>query len=258
MANDLRSPPVALSRVPRHVAIIMDGNGRWAVARGWPRVTGHSRGVDAVRATLGACGERGIEYLTLFAFSSENWRRPPDEVTTLMRLFMVALQREVDKLVELGVRMRVVGETFAFDADLRRLIAQSEQRTAHNSRLHLTVCANYGGRWDITQAAERAAREQLASGARDIRIDEDAIAQRLALSFAPEPDLLIRTGGERRISNFLLWQLAYAELYFSDVLWPDFNAAELESALHWYAGRQRRFGMTGEQIESEPSISDAA
>jgi undecaprenyl diphosphate synthase len=258
VANDLRSPPAALSRVPRHVAIIMDGNGRWAVARGWPRVTGHSRGVDAVRATLGACGERGIEYLTLFAFSSENWRRPPDEVSTLMRLFMVALQREVDKLVELGVRMRVVGETFAFDADLRRLIAQSEQRTAHNSRLHLTVCANYGGRWDIAQAAERAAKEQLASGARSVRIDEEAIAQRLALSFAPEPDLLIRTGGERRISNFLLWQLAYAELYFSDVLWPDFNAAELESALRWYAGRQRRFGMTGEQIESEPSISDAA
>ncbi len=258
MANDLRSPPVALSRVPRHVAIIMDGNGRWAVARGWPRVTGHSRGVDAVRATLGACGERGIEYLTLFAFSSENWRRPPEEVSTLMRLFMVALQREVDKLVELGVRMRVVGETFAFDADLRRLIAQSEQRTAHNSRLQLTVCANYGGRWDIAQAAERAAREQLASGARDIRIDEDAIAQRLALSFAPEPDLLIRTGGERRISNFLLWQLAYAELYFSDVLWPDFNAAELESALRWYAGRQRRFGMTGEQVRSEASNSDAA
>jgi undecaprenyl diphosphate synthase len=258
VANDLRSPPAALSRVPRHVAIIMDGNGRWAVARGWPRVTGHSRGVDAVRATLGACGERGIEYLTLFAFSSENWRRPPDEVSTLMRLFMVALQREVDKLVELGVRMRVVGETFAFDADLRRLIAQSEQRTAHNSRLHLTVCANYGGRWDIAQAAERAAKEQLASGARSVRIDENAIAQRLALSFAPEPDLLIRTGGERRISNFLLWQLAYAELYFSDVLWPDFNAAELESALRWYAGRQRRFGMTGEQIESEPSISDVA
>ena len=258
MANDLRSPPAALARVPRHVAIIMDGNGRWAVARGWPRVTGHSRGVDAVRATLGACGERGIEYLTLFAFSSENWRRPPDEVSTLMRLFMVALQREVDKLVELGVRMRVVGETFAFDSDLRRLIAKSEQRTAHNSRLHLTVCANYGGRWDIAQAAERAAKEQLASGARSVRIDEEAIAQRLALSFAPEPDLLIRTGGERRISNFLLWQLAYAELYFSDVLWPDFNAAELESALRWYAGRQRRFGMTGEQIESEPSISDAA
>jgi len=258
VANDLRSPPAVLSRVPRHVAVIMDGNGRWAVARGWPRVTGHSRGVDAVRATLGACGEQGIEYLTLFAFSSENWRRPPDEVSTLMRLFMVALQREVDKLVELGVRMRVVGETFVFDSDLRRLIAQSEQRTAHNSRLHLTICANYGGRWDIAQAAERAAKEQLASGARNVRIDENAIAQRLALSFAPEPDLLIRTGGERRISNFLLWQLAYAELYFSDVLWPDFNAAELESALRWYAGRQRRFGMTGEQIESEPSISDAA
>jgi undecaprenyl diphosphate synthase len=257
MKRDLR-PTVAAVPRPRHVAIIMDGNGRWAVSRGKPRVAGHTRGIDAVRATLGACGERGIEYLTLFAFSSENWRRPADEVSTLMRLFMLALQREIDKLVELGVRMRVVGETPAFGPELRRLIADSEQRTAHNSRLNLTICANYGGRWDIAQAAERAAREQREAGVTDVRIDADAIEQRLALAFAPDPDLLIRTGGERRISNFLLWQLAYAELYFSDVLWPDFDAAELDAALQWYSGRQRRFGKTGEQVESEPSVHRAA
>ncbi len=236
----------------------MDGNGRWAVSRGMPRVAGHNRGVEAVRATLAACGERGIEYLTLFAFSSENWRRPADEVSRLMRLFMLALQREIDKLVELGVRMRVVGETFAFSPELRRLIAESERRTEHNSRLHLTVCANYGGRWDIAQAVQLAAREQLAAGAAEVRIDEKAIGQRLALAFAPDPDLLIRTGGERRVSNFLLWQLAYAELYFSDVLWPDFDAAELDAALLWYSSRQRRFGMTGEQVEAEPTIPNAA
>ncbi len=257
MKRDFR-PMVTAAPRPRHVAVIMDGNGRWAVSRGKPRVAGHTRGIDAVRATLGACGERGIEYLTLFAFSSENWRRPADEVSTLMRLFMLALQREIDKLVELGVRMRVVGETLAFGPELRRLIADSEQRTAHNSRLNLTICANYGGRWDIAQAAESVAREQLESGRTDVRIDAHAIEQRLALAFAPDPDLLIRTGGERRISNFLLWQLAYAELYFSDVLWPDFDAAELDAALHWYSGRQRRFGKTGEQVEAEPSLPSAA
>jgi undecaprenyl diphosphate synthase len=249
--------PTAAPR-PRHVAVIMDGNGRWAVSRGMPRVAGHNRGVEAVRSTLAACGERGIEYLTLFAFSSENWRRPAEEVSTLMRLFMVALQREIDKLVELGVRMRVVGETFAFSPELRRLIADSERRTESNSRLHLTVCANYGGRWDIAQAAQRAAREQVAAGASEVQIDEATITERLALGFAPDPDLLIRTGGERRVSNFLLWQLAYAELYFSDVLWPDFDARELDAALLWYSGRQRRFGMTGEQVDAEPSIQNAA
>ncbi len=258
MARDLNPDSTAAGvRMPRHVAIIMDGNGRWAVSRGKLRVAGHTRGVDAVRATLAACGERGIEYLTLFAFSSENWRRPADEVTTLMRLFMAALQREVDKLVELGVRMRIVGDLGAFDGELRRLIDESERRTEHNRRLHLTVCANYGGRWDIAQAAGRAAREQLASGG-EVLIDEAAIASRMALAFAPDPDLLIRTGGERRVSNFLLWQLAYSELYFSDVLWPDFDAAELDAALLWYSGRQRRFGMTSAQVEAEPSISDAA
>ena len=239
-AVDLPAPPV-----PRHVAIIMDGNGRWAKARGKPRVFGHTRGVDAVRASMQACGERGIEYLTLFAFSSENWRRPADEVSTLMKLFVSALRREVNRLVELGVRMRVVGDVSAFDAELRRLIAESEQKTEGNDKLHLTICANYGGRWDITQAARRAA-EGSAS------LTEDDIERHLALSFAPEPDLLIRTGGERRISNFLLWQLAYSELHFSDVLWPDFDAAELDRALAWYATRQRRFGMTGEQVGAAP------
>jgi undecaprenyl diphosphate synthase len=231
--------------MPRHVAIIMDGNGRWAKARGKPRVFGHTRGVDAVRASMQACGERGIEYLTLFAFSSENWRRPADEVSTLMKLFVSALRREVNRLVELGVRMRVVGDLSAFDAELRRLIAESEHKTEGNDKLHLTICANYGGRWDITQAARRAA-EGSAS------LTEDDIERHLALSFAPEPDLLIRTGGERRISNFLLWQLAYSELHFSDVLWPDFDAAELDRALAWYATRQRRFGMTGEQVGAAP------
>jgi len=244
-AVDVPAPPV-----PRHVAIIMDGNGRWAKARGKPRVFGHTRGVDAVRASLQACGERGIEYLTLFAFSSENWRRPPDEVSTLMKLFVSALRREVNKLVELGVRMRVVGDLSAFDAELRNLIAESEQKTERNARLHLTICANYGGRWDIAQAARRAAQESAAEGSGSLA--EEDIARHLALSFAPDPDLLIRTGGERRISNFLLWQLAYSELHFTDVLWPDFDAAELDRALAWYATRQRRFGMTGEQVDAAP------
>jgi len=251
MTPDPRTDPgIPAPPVPRHVAIIMDGNGRWAKARGKPRVFGHTRGVDAVRATLQACGERGIEYLTLFAFSSENWRRPADEVSTLMKLFVSALRREVNKLVELGVRMRVVGDVAAFDAELRRQIAESEQKTEGNSKLHLTVCANYGGRWDIVQAARRAA-EGSAS------LTEQDIERHLALSFAPDPDLLIRTGGERRISNFLLWQLAYSELHFSDVLWPDFDAAELDRALAWYATRQRRFGMTGEQVGAAPDANVA-
>jgi undecaprenyl diphosphate synthase len=241
--------------VPRHVAIIMDGNGRWAQGQGKPRVFGHTRGVDAVRTTLEACGERGIEYLTLFAFSSENWRRPADEVSTLMKLFVSALRREVTKLVELGVRMRVVGDLSAFDAELRRLIVESEERTAQNAKLNLTICANYGGRWDIAQAARRAVEARAAAGSTELA--EDDIARHLALAFAPDPDLLIRTGGERRISNFLLWQLAYAELHFSDVLWPDFDPAELDRALAWFATRQRRFGMTGEQVGTAPPAKAA-
>ncbi len=210
-----------------------------------------------MRTTMQACGERGIGYLTLFAFSSENWRRPADEVSTLMKLFVSALRREVDKLVELGIRMRVIGDLSAFDSELRRLIVESERRTESNDRLNLTICANYGGRWDIAQAAVRAAKAA-ASSAAPLPFGEADIERHLALSFAPDPDLLIRTGGERRISNFLLWQLAYAELHFSDVLWPDFDAAELDRALAWYATRQRRFGMTGEQIGQASPIANVA
>ena len=256
LRNPLPASEATVPRVPRHVAIIMDGNGLWAQAQGKPRVFGHTRGVDAVRATLQACGERGIEYLTLFAFSSENWRRPPDEVSTLMKLFVSALRREVAKLIELGVRMRVVGDLSAFDSELRRLIVESEQKTGQNSKLHLTICANYGGRWDIAQAASRASAARSVDG--PIVLTDDDIARNLALSFAPDPDLLIRTGGERRVSNFLLWQLAYSELHFTDALWPDFDAAELDRALAWYATRQRRFGMTGEQVGDAPPVANVA
>ena len=255
--NSLASPTPAHG-IPRHVAIIMDGNGRWAVAQGKPRVAGHSRGVDAVRSTLQACGQRGVEYLTLFIFSSENWRRPPDEVSTLMKLFVFALQREIDKLIELGVRLRVVGDRSGFESELRRLIVESERRTEHNSKLHLTICADYGGRWDIAQAATQAANAQLESGANRVELRESEIESHLALAFAPEPDLLIRTGGEKRVSNFLLYQLAYTEFYFCDVLWPQFDTVELDRAFDWFANRQRRFGMTGEQLGGRSAIADAA
>ena len=234
--------------VPRHVAIIMDGNGRWANARHLPRVAGHNRGVDAVRRVMEACGRRGIEYLTLFAFSSENWRRPVDEVSTLMRLFVTALQKEVSRLHENGVRLRVAGERALLDAELQRLIADAEARTAGNARLNLTVCASYGGRWDLVQAMRSLLASDPSLAQRPHEIDEARLASHLALSFAPDPDLLIRTGGERRISNFLLWQLAYAEIYFSDQLWPDFDAVSLEAALAWYAQRERRFGRTSQQV----------
>jgi len=219
----------------------MDGNGRWATARHLPRAAGHSRGVDAVRSTIETCARFGVEYLTLFAFSSENWRRPADEVSLLMRLFVSSLQREVGRLVENGVRMRVVGQVHSLEPELRGLIEEAERRTAGNDRLNLTVCASYGGRWDIVQAAAALQAGAVRAG-RTIEIDEQQFASHLALGFAPDPDLLIRTGGERRISNFLLWQLAYTELYFTDVLWPDFDAAQLETALGWFAQRERRFG----------------
>jgi len=238
---------------PQHVAVIMDGNGRWATRRHLPRVAGHSRGVDAVRSTIEACGKAGVHYLTLFAFSSENWRRPQDEVSTLMRLFVSALQKEVGKLIENGVRMRVVGRVDDFDAPLRALMREAEEQTAANDRLHLTICASYGGRWDIMQAMQRLlrARPQLAQAPE--AITEDDLAPYLALAFAPEPDLLIRTGGEQRISNFLLWQLAYTELYFTDLLWPDFDTKALDAALAWYQSRERRFGRTSAQVAAAAS-----
>jgi len=234
--------------VPFHVAIIMDGNGRWATRRHLPRVAGHSRGVDAVRATIETCGKRGVRYLTLFAFSSENWRRPRDEVSTLMRLFVSALQKEVDKLIENGVRMRVVGRLADFDPQLRALISQAERETAGNDRLHLTICASYGGRWDIVQATQALLADRPDLARHPERIVEEDLTPHLSLAFAPEPDLLIRTGGEQRISNFLLWQLAYTELYFTDLLWPDFDGRALEAALAWYGTRERRFGRTSAQV----------
>ena len=233
--------------VPRHVAIIMDGNGRWARRRHLPRFAGHKRGVEAVRNIVKACIERGVGYLTLFAFSSENWRRPADEVALLMQLFTVALTSEIAKLHRNGVRLRVVGDLSRFDARIRNLVTEAEAHTAANQRLTLTIAANYGGRWDIMQAMSRLAREQPSAAGGDYT--EQQLAPYLAMSYAPEPDLFIRTGGEQRISNFLLWQLAYAELYFTPDLWPDFDADALDAAFVSYRERERRFGRTSEQVE---------
>ncbi len=236
------------SEVPRHLAIIMDGNGRWATSRFLPRTAGHVRGVRAVRRIVEACGRRGVEYLTLFAFSSENWRRPADEVSLLMRLFMQTLEREIVRLEAQGVRLRIVGDLSAFDASLRDLIRQAEERTAHNTSLNLTIAANYGGRWDVLQAMRRllAQRPELAGNPDEI--DEGALTEYLSMAYAPEPDLFIRTGGEQRISNFLIWQLAYTELYFTGLYWPDFGAKEMDAAFKWYKERERRFGRTSAQL----------
>ena len=231
--------------VPRHVAIIMDGNGRWAKKRHLPRFAGHQRGVQAVRTAIEACAERGVEYLTLFAFSSENWRRPAEEVALLMQLFQGALASEVDKLHRNGVRLKVVGDLARFDAKIVQLIDEGERLTAGNRKLTLSIAANYGGRWDILQALARLARSRPIEG----EIAEEDLAPHLAMSYAPEPDLFIRTGGEQRISNFLLWQLAYTELYFTEALWPDFDAAALDLAIRSYRARERRFGRTSEQLE---------
>jgi len=245
--------------VPRHIAVIMDGNGRWAKQRHLPRIAGHKRGVEAVRGTVQACAERGVQFLTLFAFSSENWRRPADEVALLMQLFRIALTNEVEKLHRNGIRLRVVGDLQRFDARMRALIERGERTTAGNTRLTLTVAANYGGRWDILQALGRLLRAhpELAHGP----IEEAHIAPHLAMSYAPEPDLFIRTGGEQRVSNFLLWQLAYTELCFTQTLWPDFDAAALDAAIASYARRERRFGRTSEQLEQarrDPSTATGA
>jgi undecaprenyl diphosphate synthase len=235
----------ATGDVPRHIAVIMDGNGRWAKQRLLPRVAGHRRGLEAVRSITRCCIEAGVQYLTLFAFSSENWRRPAEEVSFLMQLFIRALENEVARLHENNIRLRVVGNLASFDPKLVALIQEAETRTAANTRLTLTICANYGGRWDILQAVNRMLREH---PDRSGGFNEAHLAPYLALSFAPEPDLFIRTGGEQRISNFCLWQLAYAELYFTDVLWPDFGSEAFQGALASYRRRERRFGRTSEQL----------
>lgn len=241
-SSTLQIPDTAL--VPNHVAIIMDGNGRWATQRYLPRVAGHAKGVEVVRTIVKACVARGIGYLTLFAFSSENWRRPADEVSVLMRLFAGALEREVDKMHAAGIRLRVVGDLSRFDRRLHQLIEQAEQKTADHSRLTLTICANYGGRWDLMQALNRMLLERPALAS----YTESDLAPYLAMAYAPEPDLFIRTGGEQRISNFLLWQLAYTELYFTDTFWPDFDAEALDGAIASYQQRERRFGRTSAQL----------
>lgn len=239
-------PPAAV--VPRHVAVIMDGNGRWARQRFLPRFAGHTKGVDTLRGMVRACLERGVEYLTVFAFSSENWRRPQEEVTLLMQLFSKALQQEVERLDRHGVKLHIIGDVSRFDSKLQQLIQDAEARTAGNGKLHLTIAANYGGRWDIMQAMNRLLATQ---PERREGWTEADLEPHLSMSYAPEPDLFIRTGGEERISNFLLWQLAYTELYFTDTLWPEFDESAFDAAIASYAQRERRFGRTSGQLAGD-------
>jgi undecaprenyl diphosphate synthase len=240
-----------VSAVPRHIAIIMDGNGRWATRRFLPRVAGHAKGVERVRDVVEACVERGVEFLTLFAFSSENWRRPAEEVSVLMRLFMTALEREVTKMHVNSIRLKVVGDLSRFDPKLQRMIANAERRTANNTRLTVNICANYGGRWDVMQAVGKMVAAH--PGAADFT--EEQLAPHLAMAYAPEPDLFIRTGGEQRISNFMLWQLAYTEMYFTETYWPDFTGASLDEAILSYQQRERRFGRTSAQLVESKKAS---
>ena len=232
-----------MSAIPKHIAIVMDGNGRWATKRMLPRVAGHKRGVDALRLCVRHCGEIGVAVLTVFAFSSENWNRPPEEVSGLMELLAVALSREVPQLQADGVRMHFVGNRAGLSAKVREGLEQAEAATASNGKLIFNICFNYGGRWDIAQAAARLAADQQP-------ITEASLHAAMAMSHVCDPDLLIRTGGEQRISNFLLWQVAYAELYFSSLLWPDFDAKALDDAIADYAGRERRFGKTSAQVSA--------
>ena len=227
--------------VPKHIAVIMDGNGRWAKKRFLPRIAGHKIGVDRVRDLVKTSAKLGVEHLTLFAFSSENWRRPADEVSFLMGLFAEALTRESKKLHENNIQLKIIGDTTKFEPNLQKMIADAEALTAANSGLVLTIATNYGGRWDILQAANKVA-------ATKAEITEESLNQYLSMYYAPEPDLFIRTGGEERISNFLLWQLAYTEFYFTETLWPEFDDAAFSLALHSYQQRERRFGRTSEQL----------
>ena len=234
--------------IPNHIAVIMDGNGRWARKRFLPRVAGHKRGVETVRDLVKQCAKLKVKYLTLFAFSSENWRRPEDEVSFLMGLFVDALQREVIKLHENNIRLILIGDRSKFDAELVKKMVAAEKLTAKNTALTLTIAANYGGRWDILNATNQMIRKNAINHPSKSDYTEEDLAQHLSMSYAPEPDLFIRTGGEQRVSNFLLWQLAYTEFYFTDTLWPDFNAKAFASAIQSYQQRERRFGRTSEQL----------
>ena len=238
-----------VNSLPRHIAIIMDGNGRWARSRMMPRSIGHREGVKSVRRVVEACINKGVRALTLFAFSSENWRRPTDEVSLIMGLFVHTLKKEVNSLDRNGVRLRFIGDRDAFSKDLRILIEEAELQTRDNTKLDLVIAANYGGQWDITRAFKILAVKIESGELQAQDISSDLIADEMSMSDLSLPDLFIRTGGEQRISNFLLWQLAYTELYFTEVLWPAFDERQLDEALSWYANRQRRFGQTGEQVE---------
>jgi undecaprenyl diphosphate synthase len=248
----------AVGHVPRHVAIIMDGNGRWATKRFMPRVAGHSEGLEAVRKIVEECVRQNVQYLTLFAFSSENWRRPPEEVGFLTKLFLKSLRREVDRLAENNIRLKMIGDLSRFGTAITEMVEFSEDKTKDCKRLTLTIAANYGGRWDILQAMQKAIITNPHLQAKDLT--ESLLLPHLSMAYAPEPDLFIRTGGEQRVSNFLLWQLAYTELYFTDTLWPDFDATQLQAAFAWYAQRERRFGRTSAQLADESNtmpLSDA-
>lgn len=237
----------AVRDMPQHVAVIMDGNGRWAKKRFLPRIAGHQRGLESVRAMVKACVRKQIKFLTLFAFSSENWRRPDDEVSFLMGLFLEALDREVKKLDEANVVLKLIGDRSAFNVTLQQKMAEAEHRTASNDGLVLTIAVNYGGRWDVINAVN-----QLLQAKPDLRqLQESDLSPYLSMPYAPEPDLFVRTGGETRISNFLLWQLAYTELYFTPTLWPDFDDEAFELALASYRQRERRYGRTSEQLTSD-------
>ena len=249
MPAEIDHPPGGQVRsLPRHIAIVMDGNGRWATRRYLPRPAGHREGVRAVRRVVQACQERGVGVLTLFAFSSENWRRPHREVSLLMDLFLTTLRSEMRRLQENNVRVSFIGERSAFSATLQTYMRQAEDQTAANTSLRLVIAANYGGRWDVLQAVQRLATEVAESRLSPAEITAQMMDSCLSLGGLPEPDLFIRTGGEQRISNFLLWHLAYTELYFTDRLWPDFDASALDEALQAFACRPRRFGMTDEQL----------
>jgi undecaprenyl diphosphate synthase len=242
-------------QIPRHIAIIMDGNGRWAKQRFLPRIAGHKRGVEAVRSAVRACITCGVEYLTLFAFSSENWRRPRDEVKFLMQLFARVLESEVAKLHHNNIRLRIIGDLSRFDQKLVQLVRAGEEKTSMNQKLTLTVAANYGGRWDILQAVNRMVRDH---PQRAVDYTESDLAPYLSMHDTPEPDLFIRTGGEKRVSNFLLWQLAYTEMYFTDLLWPDFDSAALDAAIMSYQQRERRYGRTSEQLQVDAPLRGVA
>ena len=248
----------AVGAIPRHVAIIMDGNGRWATKRFMPRVAGHSEGLEAVRKIVEECVRQNVQYLTLFAFSSENWRRPPEEVGFLTKLFLKSLRKEVARLSENSIRLKMIGDLSRFGTAITEMVEFSEDKTKDCKRLTLTIAANYGGRWDILQAMQKALIANPHLQATDLT--ESLLLPHLSMAYAPEPDLFIRTGGEQRVSNFLLWQLAYTELYFTDTLWPDFDATQLQAAFAWYAQRERRFGRTSAQLAEESNtlpLSDA-